>query len=222
MESFNPNTIDYDLLISWGLEPKVAANMVKYRKAGGHYSKPEDLKKIFGMTDSIWLALRPWMKFNLRASKSKVREEYIQSPYTNKNTDRVIIRKDLNEVDSVWLQKIYGIGPVLSKRVVKYRNILGGYYSMEQLKEVYGLSPEVLENLRKNLFIEPGGNLVRINLNTEDYQQIAAHPYISYYQAKAIIAYRGQHGSFKSTEEIKKIHLIDDSTYLRVHPYLDF
>jgi len=224
---FDPNTVDYDSLITWGLEPFIATNMIKYRAAGGRFIQTEDLKKLFGMTDSIWQALSPWIDLNSiqtesKQIKSNVNEQTAQRPYLPKNAHRNIPRKDLNEVDSVWLKSIHGIGPVLSKRLVKYRKLLGGFNSMDQLNEVYGLSPDVLANLSEKLFIQPDAYLSKINLNIEDYKRIASHPYMSFNQAKAIIAYRNQHGSFKSVEELKNIHLIDDSTYLRAYPYLDF
>ncbi len=222
IRSFDPNTIAYDSLVSWGLELFVAANMIKYRESGGRFYQPKDLKKIFGMTDSIWIALSPWVDLDPMDSVPDANEQTAQKRRSKKVTYKNTTRKDLNKVDSVWLQGIYGIGPVLSKRVVKYRNLLGGYYSMEQLKEVYGLSPEVQMNLNKQLFVKPDTHLNKINLNTDDFKKIASHPYISFNQAKAIITYRDQHGSFQNVEEIKKIHIINDSTYLRVYPYLDF
>ena len=96
------------------------------------------------MTDSIWQALSPWIDLNSIQIESKqimnANEKTAQRPYLPKIAHRSIPRKDLNEVDSVWLTSIHGIGPVLSKRLVKYRKLLGGFNSIDQLKEVYGLS----------------------------------------------------------------------------------
>jgi len=220
--TFNPNTIAYDSLILWGLDPFVAANMIKYRKAGGRFDQPEDLKKIFGMTDSIWLVVGPKVDLVPMDIQSNINTKTVQRLHSKKSTPHATTPKDLNKADSIWLKRIYGIGPVLSKRIIKYRDLLGGFYSTEQLNEVYGLSPEVLANLKRKLFIQSGSELNKIDLNIENFQQIASHPYITFNQAKAIVAYRDRHGSFKSVEELKKIHLIDDSTYLRVYPYLDF
>ena len=130
---------------------------------------------------------------------------------------------DLNQVDSTWLMKIYGIGPVLSKRIIKYRNLLGGFYSLDQLQEVYHLPEEVIETLKSHVFIDLRNMPVeKIGLNTMEFMQIASHPYISFNLARAIVSYRKQHGPFTTPEDLKKIHLMDDSTYLRVLPYIDF
>ena len=150
-------------------------------------------------------------------------ELMVDTPEFNPKPPPDVVPVDLNRVDSLWLMKIYGIGPVLSKRIIKYRNLLGGFHSMDQLKEVYRLPPEVIETLSKRVFINNSHTpLEKIFINNSEYLQIAAHPYISFDQARAIVAYRKQHGPFNRAEDLKKIHLIDDSTYLRVRPYVDF
>ncbi len=130
---------------------------------------------------------------------------------------------DLNRVDSIWLRKIYGIGPVLSKRIIKYRDLLGGFHSINQLKEVYNLPEETIETLTRYVFIDLETSPVeKININTSAFQEIALHPYFTFTVARAIVSYRQQHGAYNSLEDLKKIHLMNDTTYLRVQPYVDF
>lgn len=154
--------------------------------------------------------------------------EFSQPPEANNRKSKPyraqsIKPKDLNQVDSIWLMQIYGIGPVLSKRIIKYRNLLGGFHSMDQLNEVYNLPEETIEKLKQYVFLDSANIAIeRISINATDFMQIAAHPYISYILAKAIVSYREQHGPFNNLEDLKNIHLMDDSTYLRVLPYIDF
>lgn len=130
---------------------------------------------------------------------------------------------DLNSVDSVWLKKIYGIGPVLSQRIVKYRDLLGGFCSLDQLNEVYNLPEETITTLKARVYLDLDKNPVKkLDLNQSVTVTLAQHPYISFKLANAIVAYRKQHGPYQSAEDLKRIHLVDDSTYLRVRPYLDF
>lgn len=216
---FNPNSVSLDSLLKWGIDYRLASNLIKYRKAGGRFNRLADVKKLFGMTDSLFLILNasiqiPFDTIPIQNSTKKV--------YSKKSVVQTQNLIDLNEVDSVWLKKIYGIGPVLSKRIVKYRKILGGFHSMEQLQEVYGLTEEVIDRLKNKLLVKPNPTLIRIDLNNADARLISLHPYFSFDQARAIIAYRDQHGWFNDLSQIKNIHLIDDSTYLRVYPYLDF
>lgn len=112
---------------------------------------------------------------------------------------------------------------MLSKRIIKYRNLLGGFHSIDQLNEVYNLPEETIETLKQYVFLDSTNIAIkRISINAAGFMQIAAHPYISYILAKAIVSYREQHGPFNNLEDLKNIHLMDDSTYLRVLPYIDF
>jgi len=216
---FNPNSVSYDSLLKWGVDYRVASNLIKYRNAGGRFNHSIDVKKLFGMTDSLWLILNASIQIPIdtvpiqnSAQKTISKRSIVQGQH----------RMDINEVDSAWLKRIYGIGPVLSKRIIKYREILGGFHSLEQLEEVYGLTEEVIDRLKDKLLVKPNPTLVRIDLNKADATLISLHPYFTFNQARAIIAYRDQHGWFRDLSEIKNIHLIHDSTYLRVYPYLDF
>ena len=219
LSPFDPNTITYDSMIGMGFQSSIANNVIRYREAGGSFSTPADLRKIYGISDSLWILIKPW-----------VMVESIGNP-TNNSTVQVTSKKSspqpqpvgINIADSIWFQSIYGIGPVLSARIVKYRELLGGFVSLDQLEEVYGLSPAVINELKGKVRLDTiNGSIRKLHINTDDYKILGRHPYLSFHLGKAIISYRESHGPFDSIEEIKKIHLIDDSTYLRVRPYLDF
>ena len=212
---FNPNKISFDSLVNFGLNHRVAGNLVRYREAGGRFDTPKDLKKIYGMTDSVWIRLAPWIEVPVIEQQKLNANKPV-----NKQAHR---RQDLNQVDSLWLKRIRGIGPVLSSRIIKYRELLGGFTSSHQLKEVYGLSPEVINRLFQQVYVDSvTENKRKININLVSQEQLSAHPYISFTEARAIISYREQHGNFENIEDLKNIHLMGDSTYLRVSPYLDF
>ena len=222
LSHFDPNTISFDSLILKGLLMHTAKNLISYREAGGTFNKSDDLRKVYGMTDSIWAVLQPWIQIKNPRPLPKI-------PNTGKADQNQFARskitspRNLNQVDSIWFKTIYGIGPVLSQRIVKYRDILGGFVDEIQLYEVYGLSPEVIKRVLERASLDHDSSDIRkLNINQADSQQLARHPYISYQLARAIVAFREQHGSYQSVEELKKIHLIEDSTYLRVIPYLDF
>jgi competence ComEA-like helix-hairpin-helix protein len=130
-------------------------------------------------------------------------------------------RFDLNLADSARLLKIYGIGPVLSSRIIRYRDKLGGFVRHDQLFEVYGLDSAVVQRVSNSSLIGDSLILRKINLNSDDAEwRLAAHPYLSKSKAKVIVAYRFQHGSFSSVEDIRKIQSIDEKTFLKIQPYL--
>ncbi|MEO9474297.1 MAG: helix-hairpin-helix domain-containing protein [Cyclobacteriaceae bacterium] len=125
---------------------------------------------------------------------------------------------DLNRATATQLQKIKGIGPVLSERIVKYRDYLGGFASYDQIREVYGLKPEVVEKLSEITFVE--GDIISIELNTDSIKLLAAHPYIDYKLARSIINYRKVHGNYTAPEELLSLKLMTDSLYQKLYPYI--
>jgi DNA uptake protein ComE-like DNA-binding protein len=126
---------------------------------------------------------------------------------------------DANQCDTLDLQEIRGIGSVLSKRIINYRNLLGGFVKKEQLLEVWGIDSLKYEQVKDAFIINPN-TITKININNIDLQSLKKHPYLDYYQAKAIIKEREKRQTFTSVEEIKSIELIDNDTYIKISRYL--
>jgi len=127
---------------------------------------------------------------------------------------------DLNLADSAQLIQIYGIGPTLTLRIIKYRDRLGGFISGDQLTEVYGLDSVVIHRLKKRTFIRDDFKPRQINVNAADEQELHSLPYIKLHLAKSIAAYRFQHGDFASLAELRQIELMDESLFQKIKPYL--
>ncbi len=130
---------------------------------------------------------------------------------------------NINIVNAQQLQKIRGIGPVLSQRIVKYRNQLGGFIHKQQYEEIYGLSSEVCKQMKVHTFIDIKKNSPRkININTASIKILLKHPYINLHCAKNIVQYRKEHGLFKNIEALKKVYHANDDWIKKIHPYLTF
>jgi competence protein ComEA len=127
---------------------------------------------------------------------------------------------NINTASATQLSTIKGIGPVLSARIVKFRNKLGGFTHSKQYEEVYGLLPEVVEHLKKHTYISANFQPTQLNINTADLKTLAAHPYLTYQQAKSIVGYREQHGPFSSLEALNALVLLDQASLKKVKPYL--
>ncbi len=153
--------------------------------------------------------------------KHSVQTEKIKmfKPFEKKVTQKKISHVEINTADSATLVSLPGIGPTLASRIIKYREGLGGFLSLEQLPEVYGFKEDLLFDLKERLIISPIPN-AGFDINAVDYKTLSAHPYFKYSLSKAILNYRKQHGNFKSIEEIKKIKIINDSIYNRISIYL--
>ncbi len=131
-----------------------------------------------------------------------------------------IKRISFSEADSIVLQIVPGIGPGSAGRIIKYREDLGGFHSSQQVSEVYGLKPETIQLMWE--FFEFNPSIFRkIKLNQSTIEEIAAHPYITYGEAKVIVAYRNQHGAYQSFEDLLKIRIFKEEWIRKLAPYLD-
>lgn len=141
------------------------------------------------------------------------------SRYEQQNNKPVKPSKvDLNAANAEDFQQLKGIGPVLSKRIVEYREKLGGYVRKEQLVEVYGIHDSVFLMIEDQL--ELSMDVRRVSLNQSDVKRLYTHPYIDYKRAQAIVRYRDQHGAYTSTDDLFNIVLIDSAWMNKLSPYL--
>lgn len=165
-------------------------------------------------------------EFDKRRNFTNEREDQTSTPMLTKPASLAKPKKeastivmDLNTVSALDLQKVRGIGPAYSERIVRYRNLLGGYSDTAQLQEVYGLSVEVIEELNKSFTIQ--SKVQPLDINTDSVKVLAKHPYISFDLARIIIAYRREHGDITSISDLGKIKAVDEGTLLRLKPYLE-
>lgn len=173
-----------------------------------------------------------------KSTQNKPSYQYKQFyPYDNKSSiekqqdqkkDSRISKKvkkiffDINKADSVQFKAVRGIGKVLSSRIIKYRNLLGGYVSKQQLKEVYGLQDSVILALDSLTFLEPQFQPQYLNINTLSTAELRRHPYIGFKEAEAIVNYRFQHGNYEAIEDLSQVKLLDSAAISRLKPYLSF
>ncbi len=213
---FNPNTATNDELIGLGFSPYLATRLKNYRSKGGKFIIKSDVLKLYGMDTALYVTLYNWIALPTEKPVKKPEEKKIVEAYRKEIKEKF----DLNKADSVQLISIYGIGGMLSSRIIKYRNRLGGFISNEQLKEVYGLDTTVVNELVKKSFIEENFRPKSLDINFATEKELAAHPYVKYALAKAITAYRFQHGHFKSIDDLTNIAIIDNTTFEKIKPYL--
>lgn len=201
---FDPNNLDLDGWERLGFSSKKALSILKYRSKGGFFYKKEDLLKMYAISDSIYRRLEPFIQIKTRERPAKKLN---------------ILRLELNSSDSSDLIKVKGIGPVFAKRIIKYRDLLGGYHSVSQLKEVYGLDEEKFEQIRGN-FIQCDLNLIRhLYINEASFTELLKHPYISFDFTKFIVNRRGIK-EFISLNQLKDDYLISDKNFRKLLPYL--
>nr|WP_236023373.1 helix-hairpin-helix domain-containing protein [Chitinophaga chungangae] len=137
----------------------------------------------------------------------------------NEHFRKPIQEVDINAADSAQWERLPGIGPTLAKRIVGFRERLGGFYATAQVGEVYGLADSVFKKIQP--FLRLGDvSLRKISLNDTDEKSLALHPYINTNMARVIVRYRSAHGPFRAVEALHGLALVDDSIYRKIEKYL--
>ena len=211
---FNPNTVTEEQLIQLGFKNKTAHTFINYRNKGAHFNKKEDVKKVYGVTEELYSKLEAYILIENGNKKSPT---YTQQEPVRKKEIKVV---ELNSVDSTELLPLPGIGPAYAKRIIKYRSLLGGYYSTEQLREVYGFTDSLFQVVKNYVKVDPS-LVTKIDLNTEDFKKLNAHPYISYEDTKTIFNYRRKNGPITKIEHLR-ICISDEEVLKKLMPYLPF
>lgn len=215
--TFDPNTANVGDFIASGLNQKLAERIIKYREKGGKFHKKEDFKKIYGLKEAEYQKLAPYISIE---NKNEKPIEYPKPAPKLAENKPEIKQTDLNLADSAQFEKVYGIGPTLAHRIVKYRNKLGGFVAMKQLSEVWGLDSVVIKELNARFFISEKYSPKKININTAAFDELKQHPYIGYKLAKLILNYRQQHSNYLNTSDLLKIKAISEVEYNKMLPYI--
>ncbi|MDO9154771.1 MAG: helix-hairpin-helix domain-containing protein [Paludibacter sp.] len=208
---FNPNIIDSATYVQLGLTSKVASNILKYRNKGGFFKTKESFSKVYGISDLKFKELEPFIRID---EKSIVKTDTTEIFKT-----AVIV--ELNAADTTELMKVKGIGRGYAKGIVRYRKMLGGFYSVEQLTEIYGMTSENYEKISS--FCTVNNDLIdKIAVNTASIERLNAHPYLNFYQAKAIYELRRRKGKIKSVADFKNLTELSAENITNIQPYLNF
>jgi competence protein ComEA len=213
---FDPNTISTNDWKRLGLRDKTIATIQNYLSKGGHFYKPEDIGKIWGLYPDEVERLLPYITIKEVQKENKA---YSTSFYEKKEYKKERSTVNINTGDTAAFIALPGIGSKLANRIVNYRNKLGGFYKVEQVAETFGLPDSTFQIIKDRLSIDTAA-IHRLNINNASLDDLKQHPYIRYQLANAIVQYRTQHGSFLKKEDIKKIMLVTDEMYAKLVPYL--
>lgn len=216
---FDPNTTSEERLTSMGMPVFLVKRIVNYRNKGGKFRTKDDLRKIYGMPEDLYGKLSEYILLpdSLELKKRKGEDESRAFRPTVNHTPFVI---DMNAADTVEWQKINGIGSTLSKRIVRFRDKLGGFAMKEQLFEVYGLDSGVVEANWEKWELTTSCKKIPVNLASEE--ELASHPYIGRKLAKVIVNYRKQHGNYQKAEDMLSIGMLEKEKWEKLRLYLEF
>ena len=232
---FDPNTADSTTLLRLGLSPWQVRSIYRYRAKHGRYHKPEDFMRVPGMTNEQWERLRPYVRIakafqyvEPEARKSFAEEvpreqEVAEVKQTRQDSfpkqEKIQFGQtiDINTADTSLLKMIPGIASRRAARIVAYRKTLGGFTSVEQAMEAIEMPDSVL----KYMSVSPV-EIKRINVNKLSVQQLMKHPYLNFYQAKAIFEHRRNKGDLHSLDELSRLEGFRQTDLDRLRPYITF
>lgn len=196
---FNPNFISDYKGYMLGMSPAEIDRLHAYRERNLWVNSAEEFQEVTGVSDSLLKIISPSFQFPIfRQKPSEDKKD------AKKALSAPLSKADINSATAEELQQVKGIGEKLSARIVNYRNLLGGFRSGVQLKEVYGLSPEVIERLLLRYEVLKKVE-DKLDINEVSIIQLVEMPYFNYEQARNIIKYREEHGMIRSIEELKQI-----------------
>ncbi len=211
--NFDPNKLPEEAWEALGLTEKQIKSIKKYEAKGGTFRSKKDVKKMYAISEAEYELLEPYIKIK---SRFKAREE---KNLGKKNWSPNYSYIEINKADSSQLVSHLKLAPWLAVRVIKYRNLLGGFYQKQQLTEVYGFDSIALVKRKKVIRVDE--TLIhKLDLNNSTFKQLVRHPYISYELTKYIVNTRKSKGNYNSIEQLKETPLVSESIFFKLKPYL--
>lgn len=201
---FNPNFITDFKGYKLGMSVDEIDRLLAFRKNNRYVNSAEEFQEVTLVSDSLLKTMSPYFKFPDWINNKK-NKQYVD--YSKSKTDKKyeVVMMDINEATQEDLIKVYGIGPALSERILKEKARYGAFMSMDQMQDIWGLSPEVIENLNKYFDIKSPPNIKKIDINNVSVKELAQFPYFKYALAKEIVIYRSMNDGIKSSEDLMKI-----------------
>ena len=216
---FDPNTLSVQGWVRLGVKEKTANTIQHYISKGGKFRQAADIKKIWGLRPDLVERMLPYVRIAQTSSSANF-ENKNYPPYEKKTFEKKMLKSvDINKGDSLAYISLPGIGPSFARRIINFRNKLGGFYSISQVSETFGLPDSTFQKI-KPLLVISAEEVKKININTATLDELKVHPYIRYQLANLLVQFRTQHGQYTSINDIKKIMVIDAELYNKISPYL--
>ena len=219
---FNPNFITDYKGYKLGMSVAEIDRLLEFRKTNQFVNSADEFQKVTKVSDSLLNVISPFFKFPDWVTNRKEKKEDQNFPSKAFAKKEKIILIDINQATKEDLIKIYGIGEAISLRILKQKEVLGGFVSMDQMSDVWGLSPEVIENLNSHFKINSLPEFKKIDVNNASLKELSQFYYFRYALAKEIVTYRSMNGDFKNIEDLTKIKGFPVEKAKTIALYLDF
>ncbi|WP_437921598.1 helix-hairpin-helix domain-containing protein [Sphingobacterium sp. LRF_L2] len=216
---FNPNNLPVERWRDLGFSDKQIRVIKNYEAKGGRFYSPKDVEKMYSISAAEFKRIAPYLRFDTIAILPAVGKKSFEK--FERESKPAFLEVNINLADTSRYKALQGIGSVLASRIVKFRDNLGGFYSVDQIREVYGISDEVFLQIKTHLRFT-GEPVQKLAINELSVEELAKHPYISRKIALLIVRYREQHGAFQTLDDLSTIYTLDSDFLRKIEPYLNF
>jgi DNA uptake protein ComE-like DNA-binding protein len=213
--TFDPNTLSEEGWLKLGIREKTVKTILNYHSKGGKFKQPEDIRKIWGLRKDEADRIIPYIKIadnGVASTSNSYNNKYTPTP-----AKPTIV--DVNSATPQQFKLLPGLEYPLPYKIVSYREKLGGFLTVQQVKETYGMTDSIFTAILPYLQIQSTA-IRKININTASDFDLGGHPYIDKAVAKAIVIYRSKHGAYKQVSDVKKILFITEQVFNKMAPYL--
>lgn len=221
---FDPNNLPIEKWSALGFSEKQVQVIKNYEAKGGRFRIKADVAKLYVVSDEDFNRLAPYITLPETISvppKVFSADKATKKTVNNAKEKSSIPMINLTIADTLALKEIRGIGSVLASRIVKFRDALGGFHTVEQVKEVYGISEEQFDAMEHCLILDDS-SVQKLPINKLSIEALARHPYVSWKEATHIVRYREQHGPLKSLADLEKMYALNEEFLHKIAPYLTF
>lgn len=213
---FNPNKADSATFVKLGLPEWLAGRIIHYRNAGGKFRKPTDLGKIYGFREETLQRLLPFI--SIPEDENVETSQKVQDSEKRESQPKAAIQSvDINRADSLQLINIPGIGPYYAHRILRYRQLLGGFVNKEQLLEINNFPNETLTWM----YVQQN-ETKKLHVNSFSFKDLLRHPYLNFEQVKSIVRHREKFGDIKSLNELSNYNTFTEKEIERLLPYVSY
>ena len=219
---FNPNFITDYKGYKLGMTVPEIDRLFAFRKQNKYVNSPREFQAVTKVSDSLLNVMSPYFKFPDWVKNKKEFKEYKKYPNTAFTRKEKMVVIDINQATQEDLIKIYGIGDAISIRILKFKESLGGFVSIEQMNDIWGLSDEVIENLNVHFKVLVSPSVKKININNASIKELSLFPYFKYPISKNIVTFRSMNGDIKNSEDLTKIKGLSIENAKIIALYLDF
>ncbi|WP_345950613.1 helix-hairpin-helix domain-containing protein [Mucilaginibacter sp. PAMB04274] len=203
--AFNPNKLSIAQWEKLGLSMRQIKGIKNYEAKGGNFYTKADVKKMYTLSADDYKRLEPYILLPAKDGNGK------------SSAPGIIV--ELNTADSATLTQLKGIGPGFARRIVQYRNRLGGFHNKQQLKEIFGMDDMHYHDIQAQFKLD-NRKVQRKDVNKVELEDLKDFPYLTYKQANAIVQYRKQHGDYESFDELHNIAILDGEVLRKIKPYI--